>query len=367
MDDRAALPIDGGPFGAADPHLAEAWRLLPHAAKRALGDGIPKIPSSAVGSRIRHRLQQAILTVAAMLRYGRDAVTKDRRQSDLFMQDIPPGAAPDRCTLHIAERLMGASEADLGRCMNQLERLAHAYAEGADVNVPSMGTVDTAIMRAFSIRTRKPKPWSGDWLLGEAPSSENCVPWAEVEPVFRSNCIWGCKSDLPWYRWCWQILASAGSTAYGTAADHDRVLLRAIGIWHIYVDYCALAMDKINEFEGEDLFVRFGGNLLNWEESRYHVERDLVARTILGHYARLDEQVDEYGSRAIEVEGSIAFLEDLEATLPLIGESLEEYYANSFNWRITADPTDAEAENQFYFEERYMRILGWVKDGLVWH
>ncbi len=348
---------------AADADFEAAWEYLPYDAKKALAEELPKIPADGVGAQLRQRIRNAVVAISVLLRHGSDAFKYKYGQYDLFTGSSASRRPPSKYAMHIAKRLMGSSALDLRTAMQRLEKVVYAYHAAGHKRLPSDRLLDETIAWAFAVRVRKPRPFSGAWFLGKREQVGQYVPWTEVEPVLSAHSLWPERCDLPWYAWCWRLLAEAGVLNYTTADEREIVRMKAIAVVGIYGGYCLLALDELKHIRPQELYVALDGNPLLWDRQVFLTARDEVARTILGHYKRLDAADQQRGRLQFDGAGLEALHEDLEASLPLLGDSLERHYAQPSNWKYPEGITTHRSHNQMLWEKRRARIQRWMMDG----
>ncbi|MFZ1617537.1 MAG: hypothetical protein WAT41_09340 [Flavobacteriales bacterium] len=248
--------------------------------------------------------------------------------------------------------------------MKRLEQVVYAYNGAGQVRMPSERALDEAIEWAFAIRLRKPRPCSGEWLIKERQPNAPVLSWAEVEGGFMRCSFWPEGCDVPWFSWCWKLLTEAGLTEFEDPRAKDLVILRAVVLQHIYWDFCLTAFDKMRRRSGERLYIALGGNRLEWDEHASMAQRFEVAGTILGHYKRFDEDRSNRGMLQFTGGAVQALFEDLEAALPLKGDTLKEHFSDPAMWADDSKFYDMGKQSMTRFEKKMKLIEGWLILGM---
>lgn len=364
---KAARPIPPLPIGLmpGDKDFRKAWEYLPYHVKKALVLELPKIPDEGAGAQVRKRIRNAVVATGVLLEHGSDAYKDKHGQVDLFTGSGASRHPPGPHAMLIATRLMGAEEKDLRTCLKRLEKVVYAYRAAGHVKLPSERVLDETIAWAFAVRVRKPRPYTGEWLLGKRVAGGKQFTWTEVEQALKTNALWPEGCDLPWYAWCWKLLAEASLTEYRNAQELDLVRLRAIALQHIYADYCLLVFGERLHWDGQKLFVALGGTPLAWDQGACLAQRADVAGAILGHYKRLDEELRNKGRLQFDGGASEAMLEDMEASLPLMGDTLREHFASPTNWSHEPGVSDLRKYNRTLLDKRLEDVRKWLVLGMV--
>jgi len=360
-------PISPLPLGLApsDKDFWAAWEYLSYDAKKALMIGLPKIPLEGVGAQVRKRVRNAVVASGVLLKHGGDAYKEKHGQVDLFTGSGSSRQPPSAHSMQIAKRLMGSEEKDLITCLKRLEKVVYAYGAAGHVRLPSDRVLDETIAWAFAVRVRKPRPFTGEWLLGKRVSGGKQFTWAEIEPAMKSHALWPEGCDVAWYGWCWKLLAEASLTDHSNAEELDLVRLRAIALQHIYADYCLLVFGERPYWDGQKLFEALGGAPLSWNEEACIRQRPDVAGAILGHYKRLDEELRNKGRLQFDGGASEAMMEDMEASLPLMGDTLYEHYSDPATWVYEPGVSDVRKHNRALYDKRMVYVRKWLVLGMV--
>ncbi|MEO8588130.1 MAG: hypothetical protein ABI432_02085 [Flavobacteriales bacterium] len=314
---------------------------------------------------MRKRIRNAVVAAGVLFRDGSTAYKDKHGQVDLFTGSAASRRPPEKHAMHIAKRLMGSDEKSLRVCLKRVEKVVYAYNAAGHARLPSDRILDDTIEWAFAVRVRKPRPYTGEWLLGKHVTSEAQLPWAAVEAGFMAGSLWPGGCDVPWYAWCWKLMAETGLTEQRSAAELDLVRLRAVALQHIYADYCIMVFNERRAWTGEKLYVALGGNRLAWEPQAFMAQRMDVAGAILGHYKRLDDELRNKGRLQLEGGASEALLEDLETSLPLMGDTLKEHFDNPATWVNKPGVSDLRKYNRARFDKKMENLRHWLVTGMV--
>lgn len=359
-----ALPPTAFRLMPGDDDFTAAWEYLPSDAKKALSAALPKLPTEGVGAQLRQRVRNAVVAAAVLFKHGRAAYANKHGQVDLFTGSSVSRRPPSKHAMHIAKRLMGSDEKSLRVCLKRLEKVVYAYNASGHGLFPSDRILDETVEWAFAVRVRKPKPFAGAWLLGQRDTAVPTLPWEQVVESFKRCSLWPEACDIAWYAWCWQLMTEAGLTEFRNAKEHDLVRLRAVAMQHIYADYCLIVFSERSGWTGERLYMALGGQRLAWDRHAFMTQRADVSGAILGHYKRLDHALRNKGRLQFEGGATDALLEDLETTLPLMGNTLKEHFKDPSTW---VDRPGSAMRRVLYhspFEERRKLLAAWLMGGM---
>ncbi|MBK9176618.1 MAG: hypothetical protein IPM46_09850 [Flavobacteriales bacterium] len=359
-----ALPPTPFRLLLGDDDFAEAWEYLPSDAKKALAAALPKLPSEDIGAQLRQRIRNAVVVAGVLFKYGSHAYEYKHGQVDLFTGSGASRKRPSKLAMHIAKRLMGSDEKSLRTSLKRLEQVVYAYSANGHTKLPSDRLLDDTIQWAFAIRVRKPRPFLGASLILSRRSDVPVMPWSAVERAFKACSLWPEGSDVPWYEWCWKLLTEAGLTEYRNAEERDLVRLRAVALQFIYWDYCIIVFNRMRTLTGEKLYVALGGSRLGWHRQAALAQRADVAGVILGHYKRLDDSLRRKGRLQFEGGASHALLDDLQASLPLLGDTLKAHFQNPAS-TATGPGTSGGKSGPATYERKIGYLHSWVVAGMV--
>ncbi len=347
-----------------DPAFTDAWDYLPVGAKKALAGWMPKIPKEGVGAQVRQRIRNGVVAAGVLFKHGSKAYENKHGQVDLFSGSGASRRPPSKHAMHIAKRLMGSDERSLRTCLERLEKVVYAYNASGHERFPSDRILDDTVEWAFAVRVRKPKPFSGAWLLGQRDAAAPTLQWEQVVEPFKRCSLWPEACDIAWYAWCWQLMTEAGLTEYRNAEERDLVRLRAVAMQHIYADYCLVVFSERSGWTGERLYVALGGQRLAWDRHAFMALRADVSGAILGHYKRLDDALRNKGRLQFEGGATDALLEDLETTLPLLGNTLKEHFKDPSTWVERPGSAQHRVLDRSPYDERRKLLATWVMGGM---
>lgn len=193
------------------------------------------------------------------------------------------------------------------------------------------------------------------------------IAWEQIEPVIRSVAVEASPKQLPWLRWCWVILDEFGKTSYVNETGRSQVLMRAGVLIGMLSEYEFIALDKPVSRDPEKIYK----SLCDWLDCTLRVplgpELIEVSKTIQENYRPLHELRQWYDRTDRSSIPWYDLQEDMERTLPLLGDSIQDHYRHRM-----IRPTEFDEEQfedldeyvEYLVDERYDRIWRWFDQGM---
>jgi len=193
------------------------------------------------------------------------------------------------------------------------------------------------------------------------------VTWADIEPVLRSEAEPLNAKQLAWLKWCWVILEEFGKTSWGNEVARAAVLMRASVLVGMLAEFEFLVMDKPVAHHPEQIFQR----LCDWLECSHRAalgpEVEVVAKTLQEDYRPLNELRQRYDRSDRSSIPWYDLQEDMERTLPLLGDSIQDHYSHPMivpNSLPEDEFDDLDEYVEHLLDDRFDRIWRWFDQGM---